>query len=244
MNMITVLLGATGLLLAIAVAMSIGSMRNDNSADKIAALEAELKRIEAGEAELIATSSANLPLTPATAPVPGTITDPIANPGFSSADLGDSAIGRLISEAEVAEKEIEIAEKEAEIADLEAEVVRQTKKANIANMETEMFIGRAAEQQAKFRRDAKKVTEAIAMARVVEWVPKDGFVVIEILRRDLVQNGEILGIRRGSGVLGQVKISRMYPEEGQAVADPIPSTFPGPFDIQVGDELILTPSGI
>ncbi|MFP6881419.1 MAG: hypothetical protein VCA34_10740, partial [Roseibacillus sp.] len=54
MNMITVLLGATGLLLVVAVAMAFGTMNSQTDKPEVARLKAEIAALQAQEQQLAA----------------------------------------------------------------------------------------------------------------------------------------------------------------------------------------------
>ncbi len=87
---------------------------------------------------------------------------------------------------------------------------------------------------------ARIIKEALLIATVTEWSPSDGFAVLNVHRHDSAQEGTVLAIRRGTGIIGQLKVSSLY-NDG-AVADPIPGSFMGgTLDIQPGDELIIKP---
>ncbi len=259
MNMITVLLGATGLLLVVAVALSIGAMNKGTDADEIAKLKQEITALKAGEEQFAlrpsgsALDSSSGPLTPVLAPDPVTLAPgpvspagggPVANPGLTPP-------APVSAETDVPElgEEDEIAKLEAELKSLEQEnEILSTSNEETSNenkiLKTEIGIAWqpliAAEAKNAARVDT--IRRATPQARVTQWSDEGGFAVIEILERDNVQTGTVLAIRRQTGIYGQVKVGQMY-EAGQAAADPLPATFLGKdgVDIQPGDELIVPP---
>ena len=62
MNMITVLLGATGLLLVVAVALSFGTMNNHTDKAEVARLKAEIAALQVQEQQLAAPAPGALAL--------------------------------------------------------------------------------------------------------------------------------------------------------------------------------------
>jgi hypothetical protein len=225
MNMMSVLLGATGVLLVAALALSFGSLNTglgkDSTKDEIALLRAEVQAIRQQEDTLQALRHGKtvVPPPPVTTFVP---------PVLPSHTAEDDAI--LAAQNDALKEQIE---------NLEEQVADSEKKVDVYRDEAG-FIGQTIlENNNSDQRRARLVREALLIATVTEWAEAEGFAVITIQRPDLVQEGSILGIRRNNGVLGQVQISQIY-EGGQATADP--HLFPGGLvDIQPGDELIVPP---
>lgn len=86
---------------------------------------------------------------------------------------------------------------------------------------------------------AKKIAAAAAVAKIAEWVdsPELGsFATIEVKDASL-KAGEVICVRRNSGILGRLKVSEVTPEGGIANAV---GQFPG-IKPQAGDELIREP---
>jgi hypothetical protein len=222
MNMMSVLLGATGVLLVAALALSFGSLNTglgkDSTKDEIALLRAEVQAIRQQEDTLQALRQGKT-IAP---------TSPVTTFVLPSHTAEDDAI--LAAQNDALKEQIE---------SLEEQVADSEKKADVYRDEAG-FIGQTIlENNNSDQRRARLVREALLIATVTEWAEAEGFAVITIQRPDLVQEGSILGIRRNNGVLGQVQISQIY-EGGQATADP--HLFPGGLiDIQPGDELIVPP---
>ena len=231
MNMMSVLLGATGLLLVAALVLSFGSMSNDlrggPSQKEIAALRTEIEVLRAAESELRllrqqrATGAAPAANIYAPAPVvPATHAAEDAN--------------------REAENTAEIAALKQELADAKDEAAKNEKQAEIYKDEAGMAWQEKIENNDTNQRRARIIKDALLIATVAEWSEADGFVVINITRHESAQEGTVLAIRRNTGVIGQIKISGLYPDG--AVADPMPGSFPGgTIDIQPGDELIIPP---
>ena len=78
------------------------------------------------------------------------------------------------------------------------------------------------------------------MAQVDDFFPDDGFASIKVINYEAVQVGVKLGIRRQTGIVGQLEITTV--EGLEAIGDALPQTFlGGTVDIRPGDELILPP---
>tara|TARA_Y100000766_G_scaffold67742_2_gene56822 strand:+ start:375 stop:1151 length:777 start_codon:yes stop_codon:yes gene_type:complete len=257
MNLITTLLGATGLLLVVAVALSVMKMGKGDEEAEIRKLRAELDLLNAQQTQLTQTPSPSLPnplskpildpsreITPPTGispspsesePTPRTVeaspedipSDPITAP--DTAD-GTSAPTRAQLEEELAK-----AEKENELLKREAR----------EGLISKSMIESAEKQKAR----ASTVKQAWLQAKVIEWVAKQpdqqsgGFAIIE-LHRDMPP-GTILAIRRQSGIYGRLMVDHIYTDKNQASANPVRGTFPdgeAP-EINPGDELIIAPFG-
>ena len=221
MNMMSVLLGATGILLIAAFALSFGSLNkgvaDGTTKEEIAALKAEILALEAQERQLIALRYDNATVSAAAPVVENTLTA-----------AEEDAL--LAAENDALKSQIE---------DLESQVAESEKKADVYRDEAGLVGQKAIGQHNSDQRRARVVREAMLIATVTEWSAEQGFAVLSIQKPDSAQQGTILGIRRNSGILGTVKISQIY-EGGQAIADP--EIFPnGVTDIQPGDELIIPP---
>lgn len=87
---------------------------------------------------------------------------------------------------------------------------------------------------------ANLVVTALVMARISEFSAEANIAGITIEQIGNVSQGDILGIRRNSGIIGRVVVGTI--DRNRGVADPIPGSFMnGEIDIQIGDELILPP---
>ncbi len=262
MNMITVLLGATGILLVVAVALSFGAMNKGADAEEAARLRKEIAALKMETPSPLPSSGDLLPPTFAPDPVsPDPVPVPVAPiPGTGSAAQGgpvtanpasvpapttspsDQDVPELGNEAEIRKLEEELRALEKENGQLTATKERVEKENQILKNEVGVAWQPMIEANAKNSARARTIKEAMLQARVTQWSDEGGFAVIEIHQPDSVQQGTVLAIRRQSGIYGQVKVDQMY-EAGQAVANPIVNTFLGKdgVDIQPGDELILPP---
>ena len=87
---------------------------------------------------------------------------------------------------------------------------------------------------------ANLVVTALTMARISEYNSEAQMAEIQIEHIGNVNTGDVLGIRRNSGIIGRVTVGTIDRDRG--VVDPIPGSFMnGDINIQIGDELILPP---
>lgn len=85
------------------------------------------------------------------------------------------------------------------------------------------------------------IKNALLQATVNEFDIESGILIINLMPEHNLVPGQIIGIRRNSGIFGRVTVSRIENYK-IATADPIPgSFFGGDIDIKVGDELITLP---
>jgi hypothetical protein len=260
MNTITVLLGATGLLLVAAVALSFSAMNKRADSSEVAGLRAEIAALEEQQRSLNAPASSLLgspnPLVPVLppAPVPAPFPAPVPTPPLAELAVNPEPSGHPTpSPTPVNPVAGDIGENSstgdaAKMKALQEELARAKKAHETLLAEQEQgliskhLIGIDRKNQAR----ASTVKAAFLQAKVIEWVPEDveggGFAMIEVHRDDL-QVGTILGIRRKSGIYGHVEVVHLYPADGQAAANPVRGTFPdgGKPTVKLGDELIIPP---
>ena len=87
---------------------------------------------------------------------------------------------------------------------------------------------------------AKAIAAAPAVAKITEWVedPNFGaFATLQVIDAAAVKAESVLCVRRGTGILGKLKVSEVTPEG--AVASP--SAVFGEVKPKVGDEVIVEP---
>jgi len=144
------------------------------------------------------------------------------------AEIPDSMSAAKLRELEEQNKQLLAAKEAAE------------KKQQQAEAETLGMNERAVEQNDKAARRARLISQAMLMAQVKEVVLENGqvqFVVIDV-KQSNVRMGSRLAIRRNTGIVGEVVVSRMDAEA--TFADPLPNAV-GEIDIKQGDELIVPP---
>jgi len=133
----------------------------------------------------------------------------------------------------------ELAAKEAALRALEEEKSRAERDAEVYKEEAGLIGQRDVERGDGELRRARMIRDALLVARIKEFSEDEfgGFCSIELLMPDNLQSGEILAIRRNTGILGHVRLTTI--EGMEAIATPMPGF--GPVDPQPGDELIIPP---
>ncbi len=133
----------------------------------------------------------------------------------------------------------ELAAKEAALRALEEEKERAERNAKVAEEEAGLIGQRELERGDNELRRARMIRDALLVARIQGYTEDEfgGFVTIELLMPENLQEGMTLAIRRNTGILGHVRITTI--EGREAVATPLPGF--GPVDPQSGDELIIPP---
>ena len=244
MNMITVLLGATGLLLVVAVALAFGTMNNHTDKAEVARLKAEIAALQVQEQQFAALArGAKFPDPTAPAAPAGLDSSgsPAPNPAPFVVPPNNDDVLLIGDEAAIAKLEQEIHDADQKFAELALKAEGVELENKVLKQEQDLISNPAIKADRKNRVRASTIKAALLQARVVQWAD-DGFAVIEVHRDDL-QVGTILAIRRQTGIYGQLVVDKLYPEEGQAIANPVKGTFPtgGEPDVQPGDDLIIPP---
>ncbi len=122
---------------------------------------------------------------------------------------------------------------------LDAEI----KKRKLAEEEAQVMTEREAGKLNKEQRRAKRISMATVMAQVGEVAEDQGIflIVLDVKYKDQVREGREFAIRRGTGIIGRLVVSRIDIDDNY-FADPLPGSFPGgSIDVKVGDELIVAP---
>ena len=126
---------------------------------------------------------------------------------------------------------------------LQEQIVAEKKKREQAEAETEVMAEREAGKQNKEQRRAKLISIATLMAQVSEVAQDQGIyvIVLDVKLPNQVREGRELAIRRGTGIIGRLVVSRIDIDDN-FFADPLPGSFPGgKIDVKIGDELIVPP---
>ena len=213
MNVMNVIIGSTFALLVAGFFISYSSMNNSEVSDPVALEVAQLeKRIAQLEAAKLKGSN--------------------TNQGFSNAFNTQSPLQQAATQQANA---IELQKLRDERNALKNEI---DKVEDLAATVIEDALG---SQPAQNDRRASLIKSALVMARVTEYNNVEKIAGIEIDRVGNVNTGDVLGIRRNSGIIGRLTIGMI--DRNQGVADPLPGSFMGGnIDIQPGDELILPPN--
>lgn len=213
MNVMNVIIGSTFALLVAGFFISYNSMNSREISDPVALEVAQLEKREAQlEAALIKGTN--------------------GNQGFSNSFNNNSPLQQAASQqADTAELE----RVRDELSILKGE------RDKIEDRASQVIAGALGAQPAKNDRRASLIKSALLMAHITEYDNVNKIAGIEIDRVGNVNTGDVLGIRRNSGIIGRLTIGMI--ERNQGVADPLPGSFMGGnIEIQIGDELILPPN--
>lgn len=271
MNMITVLLGSTGLLLLVAIVLSFNAMNSDSKDDEVRKLKQEIAALQAAKAS---PSLAGLPSAsyaypslpaPTAAPAPtdpaaqGTKLDlhrspdpaahPIANSTLTPADPADPAgpdpeVPEIGDDEQSIDLAAQIEESDRRFREEQLRAENDLLKQHNQTLKNDLGVAWQPEIAAATKNLARtnSIKNAMLIARVTQFDREHGFAVIEVLQPESAQPGTVLAIRRRTGIYGQVTVDQIYPES-QAIVNPIPNTFLGEegVEVQPGDELIIPP---
>jgi len=213
MNVMNVIIGSTFALLVAGFFISYSSMNNSELSDPVAL---EVARLEKREAQLEA------------ALLKGTN----GNQSFSNSFNNPSPLQQAAS-SQVNTTELERVRDELSILKDERD--------KIEDRASKVIAGALGTEPATNDRRANLIKSALVMAHITEYDNVNKIAGIEIDRVGNVNTGDVLGIRRNSGIIGRLTIGMI--ERNQGVADPISGSFMGGnIEIKPGDELILPPN--
>lgn len=134
----------------------------------------------------------------------------------------------------------ELAAKEAEIEALAEDKLNAEKKASTFQDEAALIGQRELEKGDNELRRARLIRDALLIGRVTEYIDDSqvgGVAAIQVLMPELIKAGDILAIRRNTGILGKLKITSVSADG--AIGSPMPGF--GPVVPETGDELIIAP---
>lgn len=154
---------------------------------------------------------------------------------FRNSQSGFTAPG-----SDVDRMKAELAAKEAEIAALAQGKQDAEKKASTFRDEAGLIGQIELEKSDNELRRARLIRDALLIGRITEYVDNTEvgkFAAIEIIMPEHVKVGDVLAIRRNTGILGKVKITDISTDG--AIGSPMPGF--GPVVPQPGDELIMPP---
>jgi hypothetical protein len=135
---------------------------------------------------------------------------------------------------------LQLKESEEIRATLAEEKDKAERNAKVSDGESLLISQRELEKKNTLARETRLISQALLVGKVKEYVEDaqyGGFITLEVIMPDQVQQNTLLAIRRNTGILGQIKITSI--EGGEAVASPLPGF--GPIAPEPGDELILPP---
>jgi hypothetical protein len=154
---------------------------------------------------------------------------------FRNLQNGGSSSGSNVNQMKA-----ELAAKEAEMAALAQEKLDAEKKAATYGAEAQLIGQRDLEKSDNELRRARLIRDALLIGRVKEYLDDPqvgGVAVIEVMMPELIKTGDILSIRRNTGILGRLKITDVSSDG--AIGSPMPGF--GPVVPEAGDELIIAP---
>ncbi|MDB4381948.1 hypothetical protein N9Z40_03580 [Akkermansiaceae bacterium] len=226
MNTTNILLATTSLLVVVAFLLSFGKFTESSGTSDAERerqqIETELARLE-GERQALELSSyrnrAAYPLTPAAVPAP---VAPAPTQGVSDE-----------SATQIKELQDQLNEATEEIAETEL-------KNDVLEKETSYLHKEETRKAQRAERAENRVRIALLMGTVDSVNTEYGFATFKAQNSMTFQPGQELGIRRGSGILGRVRVSSVQGE--QYSADILPNAYAGGSPaVTLGDELIRLP---
>ena len=118
--------------------------------------------------------------------------------------------------------------------------MKTEKKASTFQDEAALIGQRELEKGDNELRRARLIRDALLIGRVTEYIydaQVGGVAAIQVLMPELIKAGDILAIRRNTGILGKLKITSVSADG--AIGSPMPGF--GPVVPEAGDELIIEP---
>lgn len=230
MNVTTIILGITSIVLAVAFFFSLGGLNKDNSAEEQAEMKELREQVAAIKAEAAAIRQTPDPYAynpavlpnPTAAVAPPTMPDESATTEVSPEDLAE--IERL----------------KAEVASMKEGKEKAERKADVANEEALMVLGEKTKVDERANRNKRSVENALTLGKVVTYNTEYGFLTFRpAIERDF-NPGEKLAVRRNSGILSRATVSGEG--NGEITADVRSNALAGGMpDIKAGDDIILLP---
>ncbi|MDA7876855.1 hypothetical protein N9A89_02175 [Akkermansiaceae bacterium] len=221
MNTTNILLVTTSLLVLVAFTLSFGKFSRDSGSSDASAerqqLDAEIARLES-EREALRLSAYRTP--PAPYPIsPAAVPEPAAPEPVQSE----------ISEETAADLEI-----------VRSQLEEANRKNEVLEKETSMIHKRETEEAQRTEEAEKRVRIAPLMGTIDSVNTEYGFLTFSAKNGRSFQQGQELGIRRGSGILGRVEVSSVQGDEYSANIKP--NAYAGGLPpVRIGDELIRLP---
>ncbi|MGC6427864.1 MAG: hypothetical protein ACON5H_12830 [Akkermansiaceae bacterium] len=228
MNTTNLLLATTSLLILVAFVLSLGNFKRDSGSDeareayeKLRIELAELRRETQIIEEMRRAAIYQAPIVPSPSPV------------VEAAAPETSALSQ--------EQEDEIKRLKEQLAEQEVESEKEKKKADLYQKEALHFMGEKTREAQREERKQNRIRIALKMGTVTMVNTEYGFLSFSPDNQMTFQPGDVLGIRRNSGVLGRVRVSRQ--EGDQYVADIQPNAYAttGLPEVREGDDLIKLP---
>lgn len=225
MNTTNILLATTSLLIVVAFVLSLGTLKKDSSSDEARKqreeLAIELAKLQA-ETDALRQTSIYQPTYVATQAPAST-----PAPAAETSDLSD-------------EMNRKIEELQKQLAEEREDKNKAVENAEKAEEETLHFMREQTREVQQEDRKKKRIRMALKMGTVDSVNTEYGYITFTPESGMTFQTGQELGVRRQSGVLGRVVVSRQQGD--QYAADMKPNAYAGGLPpITVGDELIKLP---
>ncbi len=242
MNTISLLLSMTAVLLLVTLLLSFGGVKVGGSdQDKHETLRREIADLKK-EAQNIrlqaAIQRASAPIISAPASQYQTPITTVPN-NLNPEPVSDQPIDDELA-AQLKEVQQQLAEEREEKETLEAEKSKAERKADVAEREASMAWKERTKAQQRSERERRRVEIALLMGTVSSVNQEYGFLTFVPANGQQFQPGQKLGIRRNSGVLGQITVDNE--EGGTYVANIMPNAYAGGIPpVEEGDELIVLP---
>ncbi len=242
MNTVRILICATFALLIAALVHSYSTTGGSGN-KSVSELKEELEKIRL-EKQIERERAAATPLAYGQYAAPAPYT-PAANPVIPAFVNPINSVPPIIVDSALDQKidalEVENAKLKAKQAEQETENDMLTAEADVIKNElAEQAIAQEGRPEGE---RAALIAQALVMARVKVYAADEGIILLDLVRAQNLNTGQILGIRRGEagGIIGRIKMGRIESSE-IGYADPIAeSFFGGPVDIKEGDEIIVIP---
>ncbi len=240
MNTVRILICATFALLIAALVHSYSTKGEKSVSDlreelEKVRLENTIKRERAA-----ANPAAYVQYAPATPYAPPVAVAPVVPAPLTPSDAFVNPIAPVaLSNTAMAEN----ARLKAENAKLKEKQSRQESENNMLQVEAGAIQKELQVRKRPEEDRAAEIAQALVMARVSDYDPKSGIIVLDLVLAQNLVTGQVLGIRRGTagGIIGRIRLGNIASGE-LGFADPIvESFFGGPVDVKVGDESIVIP---
>ncbi|MGE9267566.1 MAG: hypothetical protein ACQKBY_05680, partial [Verrucomicrobiales bacterium] len=235
MNVTTIVLGLISLILAVAFFFSMGGLKKESadgqSQEEIAEIKAQIAALNA-EAEALREQSPRYQNLPAVTDTPAPVSTP------SAADLLPDSSGET---KEVSAEDLaEIERLRAEVEGLKEDKEKAERKAEVANEEAIWALGEKTKEEKRAERNKRSIENALTLGTVTAFNPEYGFLTFRPAIERPFNPGEDLAVRRQSGILARINVTRS--DAGGVIADVRPNALAeGMPPIKAGDEIILVP---
>jgi len=241
MNTTGFLLGMMTIMVLIAFITSFGGIQfgnNNQPNEEREKLRSEIAELQQESAKLRLQAALQRAPLPYNSPAPY-----VAPTNTSTISTSPPAVEKPLTQelsSEIDELKKQLAEQEETNAALEETNEKVERQKNVAEKEASMAWSERTKVQQKQERERRRIEIALTMGTVQAVNSEYGFLTFRPSPNQQFSRGQTLGIRRNSGVLGQIIIDRE--QEGDYIANIKPNAYAGGIPpIQEGDEVIVLP---